>query len=1335
MDDPALASVQDAYRLRAAGLQRRPGEVQGRRASLDATLPRAAMGQQRAGAPAALPPLQKTASLRAVAPAPKPGQPHERVVVVPKGAAARVPTAAAAAPPPAVVVQQKAEKLPKGWIKEEEPVSGIPMYRHLATGEVQYERPRPSNKVSAEEEARAAAMRAADPRRSRHDLEDSSRSEPRLQAPKDLAAWQEWARAQALDMEHAEHPRTRGPLKKALLPLWATTQAEIASFFGVGAELYFVLLRYCQLVSLLGIFLSSPSLVFSLVYTTEPGSPYSGSIQSSGLASIFALTTVGARVRCSETECRLVNCVCAFLELLFCALILLGLSHLHSHVERISSKLGRAQVTIGDYSVELTGLASTTTAAQVRDMIHAKLQRHAKKRLLALTANELKARQGSRRRQVRPAERSGESTPGGAVAASKSHARLARELAECRRIVDEEMWRVFDVQLMVDNGKMLLQGLRKAPLERELEMAQAKRTRRIALTKTGWATLRWSGRSGRSSRISEPSDRTKNNPVLAAAAAAKASAQEAEREARRKTRKGGPYTRWVNWRLAQKIHELENKLAVSRSIISAAAAAQSAQKRTVSAVITFGHEAGRLECLRAFSPWLLVPLCLRRRIRLGNAEFNHYFAEGKLLPVEARPVPEPRQLLLHNLEYRGSAGNACRQLCALLFLVFLLVLSALLVFFSKAVSSLRFDGADGNATATLCAQLGARWDDEAAASSATCGTDVGTIVLPFDGGDASFRSVLLRALPARQWNATVSTSDPDVAWASTVPDTGRPFEGSSVSSNVVECKRCFCESLIILWANDTATFRAAEAAVGPAAWADGGPLAPETLTYCAEHWVLWYAAAYGAPVLSSVVILLVNQGLKLTVYALAPKMRHHTYTARTLWTYARLFLFQFVNTGLVVLIVSGGLPNAAMEYLEGASWNCPASWASSTTGPRCLIGRDGYILSAISGNYFDAQFYVDVGGQVGLTMVLMVVTMNLEPFIFFARHRLRRRCLFRSRVTLDGVLKLFRGPHFPYAQRYAQVYLYLGLVLTYGAGMPVVYALGFIFFIATYWVDKWALLRYYRLPERVVDERLLLGSLKWVKWLVLIHVLMAFLAFRELHDTLDPDVSGLSQVVDVFIEWSGTGLSDSADRSLTLSRLLTFILLLAVAVFVAANFAMGVRGSRLLHRCFVFCSSLTGGKVGKRVGPAPDARLDAAIAAAKAAQKALSSEVGEREGLPPFAKALVGGAHPALRTLPGGGGEPELVHLSEVGVRVGLLERCNPFRFLFEAVGLSSLRREVPWERWVTEGKPIVVKLTGDGKTSYDPTRHPAYREAFIGSEEVAKRLRRRYSCRPGDQG
>ena len=135
----------------------------------------------------------------------------------------------------------------------------------------------------------------------------------------------------------------------------------------------------------------------------------------------------------------------------------------------------------------------------------------------------------------------------------------------------------------------------------------------------------------------------------------------------------------------------------------------------------------------------------------------------------------------------------------------------------------------------------------------------------------------------------------------------------------------------------------------------------------------------------------------------SPLAALHTYTARTLWTYARLFLFQFVNTGLVVLIVSGGLPNAAMEYLEGASWNCPAAWASSTTGPRCLIGRDGYILSAISGNYFDAQFYVDVGGQVGLTMVLMVVTMNLEPFIFFARHRLRRLTSALAARTYPGI--------------------------------------------------------------------------------------------------------------------------------------------------------------------------------------------------------------------------------------------------------------------------------------------------------------------------------------------
>ena len=62
----------------------------------------------------------------------------------------------------------------------------------------------------------------------------------------------------------------------------------------------------------------------------------------------------------------------------------------------------------------------------------------------------------------------------------------------------------------------------------------------------------------------------------------------------------------------------------------------------MSAVITFGHE------VDASSAWSLLAVVgfaarLRRRIRLGNAEFNHYFAEGKLLPVEARPVPEPRR--------------------------------------------------------------------------------------------------------------------------------------------------------------------------------------------------------------------------------------------------------------------------------------------------------------------------------------------------------------------------------------------------------------------------------------------------------------------------------------------------------------------------------------------------------------------------------------------------------------------------------------------------------------------------------------------------------------------
>ena len=200
---------------------------------------------------------------------------------------------------------------------------------------------------------------------------------------------------------------------------------------------------------------------------------------------------------------------CAFLELLFCALILLGLSHLHSHVEDLVEARTRA----GDDRRLLRRAHRPRVdddRRAVRDMIHAKLQRHAKKRLLALTANELKARQGSRR-CLCPAERSA-SPPPGAIAASKSHARYGGELAECRRIVDEEMWRVFDVQLMVDNGKMLLQGLRKAPQSASLRWRRRSgRGDRAHQDGLGDAPL--VGALGRSSRISEPSDRRKNDAV------------------------------------------------------------------------------------------------------------------------------------------------------------------------------------------------------------------------------------------------------------------------------------------------------------------------------------------------------------------------------------------------------------------------------------------------------------------------------------------------------------------------------------------------------------------------------------------------------------------------------------------------------------------------------------------------------------------------------------------------------------------------------------------------------------------------------------------------------
>ncbi len=69
-----------------------------------------------------------------------------------------------------------------------------------------------------------------------------------------------------------------------------------------------------------------------------------------------------------------------------------------------------------------------------------------------------------------------------------------------------------------------------------------------------------------------------------------------------------------------------------------------------------------------------------------------------------------------------------------------------------------------------------------------------------------------------------------------------------------------------------------------------------------------------------------------------------------------------------------------------------------------------------------------------------------------------------SRLTKNEYFKLYVGPEFSIGSRYAQILYTMFVVIIFSSGIPFLYVCCFLFFVFTYWTDKFLLLRFYRTP-------------------------------------------------------------------------------------------------------------------------------------------------------------------------------------------------------------------------------------------------------------------------------
>lgn len=157
--------------------------------------------------------------------------------------------------------------------------------------------------------------------------------------------------------------------------------------------------------------------------------------------------------------------------------------------------------------------------------------------------------------------------------------------------------------------------------------------------------------------------------------------------------------------------------------------------------------------------------------------------------------------------------------------------------------------------------------------------------------------------------------------------------------------------------------------------------------------------------------------------------------------------------------------------------------------------------------------------------------------------------------------------------RYSQILTNIFMTYFYGTGMPALYAMCFVAFVLTYWVDKYLFLRVYRTPPRY-DIALMRTVRSTLKYAVVCHFLIGFYMVSNTRIlTYNSKVSFLAVFEDTVANartYLGNGQQFSAERFVTTH---TLIYLLGIVVILLLYLLMTIC-ARPLSAVFSFCCCL-----------------------------------------------------------------------------------------------------------------------------------------------------------------
>jgi hypothetical protein len=191
-----------------------------------------------------------------------------------------------------------------------------------------------------------------------------------------------------------------------------------------------------------------------------------------------------------------------------------------------------------------------------------------------------------------------------------------------------------------------------------------------------------------------------------------------------------------------------------------------------------------------------------------------------------------------------------------------------------------------------------------------------------------------------------------------------------------------------------------------------------------------------------VVVTLLNFVLKIIMYWFAEFERAPSLSGQATSEMWKLFLAQFINTALLVLIV-----------------NAKFYWANGVAG----IGG-GEFLDTTKG------WFTKVGAGLCLSMIILIGTILLPTMLMQLVMRKLKQRWARKKLTQEAMNKTLEYSDFSLSLRLAQSANIIVVVVMYFSSIPLMLWIGTIYCFIGYWFDKLYLLRFCKVPPQYSDQ-------------------------------------------------------------------------------------------------------------------------------------------------------------------------------------------------------------------------------------------------------------------------